>query len=292
MNFPGITDQIAQTLSLAPEQRLLDALFADTRPSFVEWSINDDGDPRGLLRVAVWPTDLLHVRQALVRFSYPLASSIYDKIAYCSRQVGLGVALSENDFTVRLWAAPSPPQRRSLIDVALHAEPRLTEPARMLTDLCGGMTAYEGLSVEVGRGQTSRWTLYYSIPDRAAAEYLIEQIACRASRRRDAFLKAFLGIESRNPGAFPRVLIGRSIGVSSGWKLYYFVRHDPHRLPDQIVFDLVDAGPALREVWQILWEHAPSHQRPAGLVHLVGLTVPDDTHDPRTTIYFALDASG
>src|SRR5918912_4508416 len=123
MNFPDITAQIVQALSFAPERGRIDSLFADMSPEVVEWSVNIDGDPRGRLRVAVWPTNVRHARDALIRLSHPFASSIYDEIEQGIHRAGVGVALSANDTTVRLWAAPRPSHHQALLEVALRAEP-------------------------------------------------------------------------------------------------------------------------------------------------------------------------
>jgi len=290
MNFSGITDEIVQALSLAPERGLLDTMFAAVRPEIAEWSVNEDGDTRGRLRVALRPSDPTRVRDALARLSHPFALALCDELAGGIREAFLGVALSASDNSLRFWAAPRPAQRQAFIDIATRAEPSLAEPARMLADRCGGMDAYQGLGVE-GRGKrTSRWTLYFSIPERSTAERLLEHTGRASTRRRDFFIRTLLGIEARHPRPFPRVWIGRSMGLSSGWKFYYFARGDHSRLPDGVLLDLMDASPALRETWRILGSHARSSMRPDELIHIIGMTIPDGASEPRLTVYFALDS--
>lgn len=289
--FSRMTSQLARTFALAPEQGLLDSLFGLTQPEFTEWSVNQDGDPRGVLRVALRPAQHARVRDALMHLPYPFARSLYLENANDIIEAYLGVAHSAQGTTLRLWAAPLPSRCQAFVERALRAEPALAESVRWLAARCGGVAACEGFGVE-GRGaQPSRWTIYFPVPERSTAEHLLEYIGGGASACRDFFLKALLGIEARRARFFPKVWIGRSVGASCGWKLYYFARHDRHRLSDGVLLDLMDASPAVRQTWQMLGSYAQPAVRRAGLIHLVGLTIPDSPRDaePRLTIYFALD---
>lgn len=293
MVFSHITSQIARTLALAPEQGLLDSLFGLVHPEFTEWSVNQGGDPRGVLRVALRPADHTRVRDALVHLPYPFARSLYLESANDIIEAYLGVALSAQGTTLRFWAAPLPSRCRAFVERALRAEPALAESTQLLAEQCGGVTACEGFGVEGQGERAARWTLYFPLPERSTAERLIEHIGCGASARRDFFFKALLGLDARRPRPFPMVWIGRSVGASCGWKLYYFARHDRHRLNDRVLLDLMDAGPAVRQTWQILGSYAQPARCRAGLIHIIGLTIPDSPRDaePRLTVYFALDSA-
>jgi hypothetical protein len=273
MDDRELTLRLAAAAGVAVDAAQLAPLF-DAAPELTEWSINPASDRRGTLRVSVWTRDRDAGAAALERIAPELRATREQLLGDDYEGIGLALRSPDARPSPRWWALATDGER-------MAARARAAWPAHggeldRLLAATGGPRTCAGAGVEGG----DRRTIYAELRSPAAALRVLELARVTVSRAANLFWKGILGLEPCGR-PWPKVWVGRSIGVAGGWKFYYFARGDELRRTDEVLLEAIAAGPELLASWRLL-----ASVTPGPWIQLIGLTIPEGG-SPAFTAYLA-----
>lgn len=287
------TVRLGEALGLAVDAGLVSAVLdpgaGGVAAQLVEWSVNAGDDPRAALRFGAWVgAGDAALRGVVERFGGPGVAGLRAAVAKEAqgKQGGLeGVgwgfgrdASGGASARFRWW------QLAGDDGTAMHAGVvgLVGGDGAEVAAICGGARRCRAVGAEVGAdGELVRATVYYSVLRSEVALALLGAIGAVDDARGRVLLAGLCGLDGRFGLPWPKVWVGRSVGVSgSGYKLYVFLRGAERRPSDEALIEMVGGGDA-----GLAWGAFGGE----GLrIPIVGLTWSDDRGErPRWTVYLA-----
>lgn len=267
----ALTRALAAELGVDAGEQL--AVLAALPSELTEWSINSEAS-RGTLRVSVWSKDRHAIADALARCA-PGCLAERAAIAADDHE-GLGLAMRAGEPpSVRWWGLTR--DGGALAARVGAAWPQHRDELERLVGVLGGASPLCGVGLEANR----RATLYAELRTPAAAIAVLEEARVLASGPARWFFRALLGLGDEAARPWPKVWVGRSVGIGGGWKFYYFARGDELRRTDDELLAAIAADAALCAAHARLRAY-----RTTPWIQLIGLTVVDE-RPPSFTVYLA-----
>ena len=277
-----LTGELA-TIAGAPAPPQATALLDALEPALTEWSLNDEGDPRGALRFGSWTGDHACAEQVLRAHGQERACELRARLPLDDME-GLGLAWSAGRPATFRWWLLAPSDGTALCDAVVNGCAELADATRALAAPCSAARCTAvGLELGLEDGALLRSTIYFAVYDPRTAIAVLERIGCPPSPPARAFFQGLCGLDPERRRPWPKVWVGRSVGVGGGWKVYYFARGDVPRPGDDALLALASAADVVRR--------AAACVRAAGAgsaVQLLGLTFLEGAPEPTWTPYLAL----